>query len=59
MPLARSVDSKVLLPSQKAMIVPYEAVEAQSGKIQKFRLREMAKQALKAGRLTKLKPSKK
>jgi len=30
----------------------------QSGKIQKFRLREMAKEALKAGKLTKLKPSK-
>ncbi|RLE38628.1 AMP-binding protein, partial [Candidatus Acetothermia bacterium] len=31
----------------------------QSGKIQKFRLREMAREALKAGKLTKLKPSKK
>jgi len=29
----------------------------QSGKIQKFRLREMAKEALAAGKLTKLKPS--
>ncbi len=31
----------------------------QSGKIQKFRLREIAKGALEAGKLTKLKPSKK
>ena len=31
----------------------------QSGKIQKFRLREMAKEALKEGKLTKLKPSRK
>ena len=30
----------------------------QSGKIQKFRLREMVKEALEAGKLTKLKPSK-
>ena len=30
----------------------------QSGKIQKFRLREIAKEALAAGGLTKLKPSK-
>jgi len=31
----------------------------QSGKIQKFRLREIAKEALKEGKLTKMKPSKK
>jgi len=31
----------------------------QSGKIQKFRLRKIAKEALEQGKLTKLKPSKK
>jgi len=31
----------------------------QSGKVQKFRLRQTAQEALQAGRLTKLKPTKK
>ena len=41
------------------MIIPYEAADTQSGKIQKFRLGEMARAALEAGKLTKLKSSRK